>query len=355
MAKVTIVGAGMMGSAMTLPLVDRGHEVRLVGTPLDQDIIVSLQREHVHPKLALELPASVAAYPVEQLGSALSGAELVVLGVSSAGVRWAAEALARFVDPAVPVLMITKGLEFDGRALRALPDVLSEGITRAGGPPLQPCAVAGPCIAGELARRVDTCVVFTGRDTSHVERCRELLAGGYYHVWTSADLLGVETCAALKNAYAMGIAFPMGLHEKAGGTPGSIALHNAEAATFAQSIVEMQLILNAVGGRPENAIGLPGVGDLDVTCNGGRTGRFGKLLGLGLPLPEAIARMQGATLECLDILRVLRAALPSLADAGLSPDDLPLLVHMMEVALDGAPVALPFPRFFRTRLSGGAA
>ena len=35
MATVLILGAGVMGSAFTLPLADSGHDVRLVGTPID--------------------------------------------------------------------------------------------------------------------------------------------------------------------------------------------------------------------------------------------------------------------------------------------------------------------------------
>jgi glycerol-3-phosphate dehydrogenase (NAD(P)+) len=32
MAVITILGAGVMGSAMILPARDKGHEVRLIGT-----------------------------------------------------------------------------------------------------------------------------------------------------------------------------------------------------------------------------------------------------------------------------------------------------------------------------------
>ena len=39
MAVVTILGAGVMGSAMSLPASDRGHRIRLVGTHLDREII----------------------------------------------------------------------------------------------------------------------------------------------------------------------------------------------------------------------------------------------------------------------------------------------------------------------------
>jgi glycerol-3-phosphate dehydrogenase (NAD(P)+) len=206
--------------------------------------------------------------------------------------------------------------------------------------------VAGPCIAGELARRVDTTVVFCGRDSDAVARFEALLAGSYYRVWSETDVVGAEISAALKNAYAMAMAFGAGVHEARGGQAGSVALHNYEASVFAQAVHEMQLIVQAGGGSASTVVGLPGVGDLHVTCNGGRTGRFGRWLGLGVGRNEAISRMEGATLECLEILEVMREALPEL-EAKLGRGMLPLLEHMIDVALDDKPVAPPFSSFFR--------
>jgi glycerol-3-phosphate dehydrogenase (NAD(P)+) len=109
----------------------------------------------------------------------------------------------------------------------------------------------------------------------------------------------------------------------------------------------MGRLVRALGGDPAAAAGLPGAGDLDVTTNGGRTGRFGRLLGLGRTRDAAIAEMEGATLECLEILAVLRAAVPSLVAGGTLPEGaLPLALHLADVALDGAPVDFPLARFF---------
>lgn len=346
MAIFTVVGAGMMGSALCVPLVDRGHQVRLVGTHLDHEIIENLRRDHVHPTLKEKLPDAIKPFFIEEIASAMDGAEIVGLGVSSAGVEWAARALSPFASAARPIVMITKGLLWDGSCLRVLPDVLSDSLAHAA-PSVHPVAVAGPCIAGELARRVETCVVFAGRDAEATTELASAARTDYYHATTTDDLVGAEVCAALKNAYAMGIAFGIGIHESRGGAPGSVALHNYESAVFAQAIVEMQRLVTLLGGRAETVAGLAGVGDLDVTCNGGRTGRFGRLLGLGLPLAEAIAKMEGATLECLDILRVMRSAAPWLESTlGVKGSDLPLLEHLAAVALDGEPVAMPFDRFF---------
>ena len=40
MAKVAIIGSGMMGSALAFPILENGHEVRLIGTHLDTEIIL---------------------------------------------------------------------------------------------------------------------------------------------------------------------------------------------------------------------------------------------------------------------------------------------------------------------------
>src|SRR5512145_2176066 len=106
MSVVTIVGAGMMGSAMRWPLVDRGHQVRLVGTPLDEDIVASIRATGVHPTLRRPVPAGVEPYTAAELPQAMRGAELVIGGISSFGVDWFAEAAGPHFRPEVPVLSV---------------------------------------------------------------------------------------------------------------------------------------------------------------------------------------------------------------------------------------------------------
>jgi len=346
MARIAILGAGMMGSALALPLIDRGHELRLIGTHLDGEIIGALKAGAQHPTLRYPLPRSILPFFVEELADALSGVDAIALGVSSAGVRWAGRALAPWVRASVPLLMISKGLVYERQSFEILPDVLKQEL-----PPalaIDAVAVGGPCIAGELARRVETCIVFTGRNAESVNAWAELARGPYYHVFTSNDPVGTEVCAALKNAYAMGIGFAAGLHEKNGGSIGSVAMHNCEAALYAQAILEARWLVHLLGGDPESASGLPFAGDLNVTCNGGRTGRFGRFLGKGLGRSGAIAAMNGATLECLEILETLRLGLSQLeGQRGFSLADLPFLSHMLEVALDDRPVDIPYQRFFK--------
>ena len=128
MAELVVLGAGMMGTALAVPLVDRGHTVRLIGTHLDREIIESLIETRHHPKLRYDVPRSIDPHQVEDLGELLPKADAVMLGVSSAGVEWAGEKLGPLLRPEQPVLMVSKGLKLEGNDLVILPEVLKSAL-----------------------------------------------------------------------------------------------------------------------------------------------------------------------------------------------------------------------------------
>ena len=87
MAVVTIIGAGMMGSALAFPARENGNEVRLVGTHLDREIIETCLKTNRHPKFTRDFPAGVIFYQIEQVEEAIAGADMIIGGVSSFGVE----------------------------------------------------------------------------------------------------------------------------------------------------------------------------------------------------------------------------------------------------------------------------
>jgi glycerol-3-phosphate dehydrogenase (NAD(P)+) len=138
--------------------------------------------------------------------------------------------------------------------------------------------------------------------------------------------------AAAKNVYAIAVGVCHGLTE-AGGQP----WHDLAAATFARAVAELRRLVAAVGGREETAIGLAGLGDLEVTSLSGRNRLFGARVGRGQPPAEALAAMAaaGQTVEGVPAARLARDLA---AQLGL---DLPLLEAVNRI-LDGAadPAAL---------------
>jgi glycerol-3-phosphate dehydrogenase (NAD(P)+) len=247
----------------------------------------------------------------------------------------------------VPVIAVTKGLEDNPSGdLTILPDVIDARLPAHLQGRVRLCAIAGPCIAHELAARRQTCVVFCGRENETLEALRRIFATDYYHIWLSTDMVGVEVCAALKNGYAMGVGLAVGMMETAG--PDGLAnMYNPQAGLFAQGCREMRLLLQLLGGSPENVAWLPGAGDLYVTVFGGRTVRLGKLLGGGLTFAEARERMAGETLESVEIISRVARALPRLEARGLAKQkDFPLLLHLDAILNRGATVQIPWEAFF---------
>lgn len=348
MTTVSILGAGVMASALTFPLSDNGHEVRLVGTHLDREIISSIRDDGTHPGLGRRLPDGVAAYNIEEAVPAFAGAGVVMSGVNSFGVRWAGEKLAELLAPGTPVLSITKGLEADESGdLRVLPDVLAGRVPADGREGVTWSAIAGPSIAGEVAARRHTCVVFAGRDLGVLNRLAGMFRTGYYHVWTSTDFVGVEVCAAMKNCYALGVGFGRGVLEGQGEGDSPDRNHDYEAALFGQASVEMAQMTRLLGGRPETPQGLAGIGDMYVTSAGGRNVRVGRLVGSGLRFSEAREKMAGVTLEGAAAIEVIGEAIPLLAERGvLDPEDFPLMRHLHAVVAKDEPLDMPWKAFF---------
>ena len=107
---VTIIGSGMMGSALAFPAMANGHEVRLVGSPLDRDIIDACKATNRHPKFERDFPVGIKYYQIEDWKEAVQGCDFVIGGVSSFGVDWFLDEILTNIDPQLPVLSVTKGL-----------------------------------------------------------------------------------------------------------------------------------------------------------------------------------------------------------------------------------------------------
>ena len=351
MATVTIIGSGMMGSALAFPARENGNEVRLVGTHLDREIIDACRATNRHPKFEKHFPKGVPPFPagvkfyqIEEMDEAVKGADLVIGGVSSFGVDWFGEEVLPKIPVEIPVLSVTKGLlDTDDAKLLTYPAVW-EARLAAKGIKRDICAIGGPCTSYELVAHDQTEVAFCGKDMDVLRKIKAIMATDYYHISLSTDVTGIESAVALKNGYALGIALTIGLNQKAFGIDSELHF-NSQAAVFGQAVKEMKKLLDLQGaGTLENLC--VGAGDLYVTVYGGRTRLVGILLGRGLNIDEARAELAGVTLESLVVaVRVARAVKKLCAAGKLNPADFPLLLHTDEILTEKKPVNIPWESF----------
>ena len=343
MSVITIVGAGMMGSALAFPAKENGNEVRLVGTHLDREIIDACKDSNKHPKFDRQFPDGIEYYQIEELAEALNGADFVIGGVSSFGVEWFADVVLPMIAEGTPLLTVTKGLldTEDGRLL-TYPDYWRERLKEYKKfLPLN--AIGGPCTSYELVAHDQTEVSFCGDDIEVLKKLKSAMQTSYYHISITTDITGIESAVALKNGYALGIALTIGLNQA---FYQNDTLHfNSQAAVFGQASKEMYRLLDY-----QNALSLNnlcvGVGDLYVTVYGGRTRLVGILLGKGLTITEAKNELKGVTLESLVVAeRVARAVRTAIKRNALKAEDFPLLLHIDDIITNGQKVDIPWDSF----------
>jgi glycerol-3-phosphate dehydrogenase (NAD(P)+) len=220
------------------------------------------------------LPPELAA--TASLEEAVTGADVVVMGVPSHGMRATLRALAPFVTPGVPVVSLAKGLE-QGTDLRMTEVVAAEL-------PGHPAGVlTGPNLAREVlsGHAAATVVAFT--DTEVAESLQRLFTGDLFRVYTNHDVIGCEVAGALKNvmAIASGMADGLGTGD------------NTRAAVITRGLAELSRLGLAMGGELLTFSGLAGMGDLVATCISpqSRNRYVGEQLGRGRTLDQVVAEM----------------------------------------------------------------
>ena len=344
MAIITIIGAGMMGSALAFPARENGNCVRLVGTPLDREIIESCKATGKHPKLPLPFPAGVEYYQIEEVITALENTDVVIGGVSSFGVDWFSNEILPILPEGMKVLTVTKGLMDTAEGTLITYPALWQKKLDEMGKYLSLNAIGGPCTSYELVQHDQTEVAFCGSNMDDLGYLKSVMQTSYYHISLSRDIVGIESAVALKNGYALGIALTVGLNQKEFGID-SVLHYNSQAAVFGQAVKEMAKLLQFQGAPDLNNLCV-GAGDLYVTVYGGRTRLIGILLGRGLDIDTAKEELNGVTLESLVVAeRVAKVIRQNIAKGKLNAEDFPLLLHIDDIITKKMPVNIPWDAF----------
>lgn len=290
MARVTILGAGDMGTALLTPLHAGGHDLRLGGTERDAAVLAALERGDPHPRLGTPLPPGVALFAGAEAAAALEGADIVVVAITSNAIRPVLGRLAADLGAPRAIVVVGKGFDAGPRGddILLLPEVIAEFASA----PV--VAVGGPCIAKEIALAAPTASVFASADPAALAFCHDVFGTPAYFIETTDDVIGLEIAAAMKNAYGVAIGIADGIERRTG-----IPHANLRAALFPLAVTEMGLLAELLGGRRETVAGLAGAGDLQVTVTSGRNRLLGERVGTGMSGAEAFADLtaSGTTTE----------------------------------------------------------
>jgi glycerol-3-phosphate dehydrogenase (NAD(P)+) len=276
--KAVVAGAGAWGTAFSVVLASRGHDVTLACR--DPGQARAIEETGHNPR---HLPdADLSAVSATTLDDpTLAGADLHVVAVPSQ----AFGEVVRALPGAAPVLSLAKGLD------PATGDRLSQLVERRA-----VAVLSGPNFAEEIVDGLPAAAVIASEDDRLTLELQQAVNSMAFRVYASDDPIGIELCAAAKNVIALA----------AGGVDGLGLGDNAKAALIARGLAEMARLGEACGARPETFAGLAGMGDLIVTCwsRHGRNRHAGELIAQGSTPEDATAEI--GTVEGLTTAPVLR-------------------------------------------------
>ena len=271
MAKVSVLGAGSWGTALSLLLCKNGHEVTLWSALEDEVRMLCEKREHESKLPGVRLPEDMKI--TADLDDSLQDPVVAVLAVPSPFTRSTAHRMAPFVKKGQIIVNVAKGVE--EHTLMTLSEIISEEIPQA-----DVCVLSGPSHAEEVGKGLPTTCVVSAEKRETAEYLQGIFMSPVFRVYTTPDILGVELGGALKNVIAL-----------AAGTADGLGYgDNTKAALITRGIAEISRLGTKMGARAETFYGLSGIGDLVVTCASvhSRNRKAGYLMGKGYTMQEAM-------------------------------------------------------------------
>lgn len=271
MAKVSVIGAGSWGTALSMLLCGNGHDTVLWSHREEQAEELRRTREHKAKLPGVRLPEKL--HITSSLEEALAGKDVIVLAVPSVAVRSTARKMNPYIRYGQLIVNVAKGIE--EHTLTTLTDMIEEEI-----PNSQACVLSGSSHAEEVSRNLPTTCVVGAKRKETAEYLQNIFMSPAFRVYISPDMLGIELGGALKNVIAL-----------AAGTADGLGYgDNTKAALITRGMAEIARLGIAMGARPDTFYGLSGIGDLIVTCASvhSRNRRAGFLMGQGRSMQEAM-------------------------------------------------------------------
>jgi glycerol-3-phosphate dehydrogenase (NAD(P)+) len=272
---VGVIGAGGWGTALAKVLCEKGNNVTLWchSEETYQNIRSTAENTAYLPNI--QLPATLEV--TRSLAAVSAHRDLILCTTPSHFLREVMTAAAPFVDPETVVACGSKGIE--GASLMTMGDVLVDVLGSAKAQQL--AFLSGPTFAMEVALGLPAALTVASSRESVATRVQESLSTPDMRVYTSTDIIGVQMGGVIKNiiAIAAGISDGLGLG------------NNARAALITRGLAEMARLATTMGANPSTLSGLPGLGDLVLTCTGdlSRNRRVGLEIGRGRRLSEIVA------------------------------------------------------------------
>jgi len=275
---IGVIGAGGWGTALAKLLCDKGDEVTLWCHGEATFREMEAKGENVTYLPGVPLPRQLKI--TSSLKEMVSEKEVLLFAVPSHLVREVLQGAVSHMVPHATLICGTKGIE-EGSLLtmgEVLVDLFGEPKRR------HLTFLSGPSFALEVARGLPAAITLAAYDDEVGSEVQKTLSTQNFRVYTSQDVVGVQMGGVVKNVIAI-----------AAGISDGLALgDNARAALMTRGLAEMTRLAVRMGADPLTLSGLPGLGDLILTCAGelSRNRRVGLEIAKGRKVSDILAGMR---------------------------------------------------------------
>ncbi|AME09358.1 MULTISPECIES: NAD(P)H-dependent glycerol-3-phosphate dehydrogenase [Gemella] len=275
--KISVIGSGSWGTALSQAIVDNGHELRLYSR--NEKTRDEINTEHTNKRYLknIKLPENVIA--TSNLEEAVKFGEVLVIAVPTKAMRETMKKINVYLDIPKYIIHVSKGLEMETnkRMSEVIEDEIDSNLLKGVG------VLSGPSHAEELVLRNPTVVAIASKNDKLNKLAQKIFHNKYFRIYVNKDIIGVEVGGALKNIIAVGCGIIDGM--KLG--------DNAKAALLTRGLIEITRLGTKLGAKQMTFLGLGGIGDLVVTCTSKHSRNYncGYLIGKGYTLEEAVAKL----------------------------------------------------------------
>lgn len=278
--RIGLLGCGAYGLALSSVMHD--NECDITMWTRSEEEAKELRKTRCNTK---KLPAYTIPEDIKitsNIEECVTDKDLIVVAIPAAGIDGLAQLMAPYIKRTDHILIATKGIE-QGTGLFIHEIILKYLKTR------NVAAISGPSFAVDIITKMPVGLAVAGKRRETIKRAKEALGNSYIKLRTSSDLIGIETCGAIKNVVAIA----------AGMIDGLGANDSTQAMFITEAIHDMMNILQAFHAKRKTVTTFAGLGDLLLTCTSvkSRNFSFGRLVGEGKTKEEIQEYLKNTTVE----------------------------------------------------------
>lgn len=278
---IGVIGAGSWGTALAGLLSKEGHTVYLWGHRDEHINKLKENRENRVHLPGLKFPETL--HPTGDLQQVTNHCDIFCMVIPSQQMRMVFRKIVPELRHNSVVISAAKGIE--NESLKTMTEVMADELQEANiNKNIELAVLSGPSFAREVAENVPTAVTIGCKNQEVAANMQVLFSTDYFRVYTSNDIVGLETSGALKNVIALATGICDGL---------GYGL-NTRAALITRGLAEITRFGMKRGAEPLTFSGLSGLGDLILTCTGdlSRNRTVGLKLGQGKNLDTILKEMK---------------------------------------------------------------